>query len=50
MKRSLIEMPPHLRLDCSGPADGITQLSSLKGTGHFSETLSVGGVPGTDHS
>ena len=24
--------------------------SEIKGTGHFLETLSVGSVPGTDHS
>ena len=23
---------------------------AIKGTGHFFETFSVGGVPGTDHS
>ena len=28
----------------------IRLLFAIKGTGHFFETLSVGSVPGTDHS
>ena len=26
------------------------EIKNIKGTGHFFETLSVGSVPGTDHS